>query len=429
MKTGRQLHVEWLKPKANPQLNILRLKGFINARTNRDFEAALDDVLAAGKVDLVLDMQDLEYLNSTGLSTMINYQQSFRTREREILIIHAPYHIAVIIHQMGLSEMIPLLKDEAEVMACLKRDAKGKRIFPQGFDYLKTEMPDSKKIPIQAKKKKKLDGIHSVLIMEPSEDEFTRVLKLRLHHRKIHFIVVHNVKDLLKRLEKHSPEVVILRYDDKVEKLIQKIKINLEHPLLSLTLLYPPHSTPETAVDFKIWENDFFVEPFDIMELFTQVESEIRRIQLDRKNPRRQLNYRFFSTENNINKASDLTKHLIDQSPLKQEQGTRLLSAFNEALDNARRHGHAGDPKKSIDVVYSSDGEQISIQISDEGPGFDFQRWTEDLNDTTAVKRAQKSKRLGQRGGLGILLMFKCCSRVSYHGSGNTLLLEQKIRS
>ncbi len=44
---------------------------------------------------------------------------------------------------------------------------------------------------------------------------------------------------------------------------------------------------------------------------------------------------------------------------------------LEEALINALRHGNRLDPNKTVHIRYSIDDEGFSIEIEDEGPGFD----------------------------------------------------------
>lgn len=45
--------------------------------------------------------------------------------------------------------------------------------------------------------------------------------------------------------------------------------------------------------------------------------------------------------------------------------------ALEEALANAALHGNGNDPKKSITVEWHADADRISIDVQDEGEGFD----------------------------------------------------------
>lgn len=430
MASTRQLQIELFQPKANKKLSILRLKGFVNARSNRDMEGALDAVLEKEKSDVVIDLGELSYLNSTGLATLINFHRAFRDRDRELVLVKVPRHVGVVMHQMGLMEVIPVLRDEAEAQDYLSRSIAGLRSYSTWGDYLeKSGGSAARKETFRPSATASRSGAYSVLVVEPQVDEFVQVLKIRLQNPQARFTVVHGTAEALAAFKELQPEIVIIRHAGaESDELVRKMKIDLARPLVSVVMIYASGSDLERPMDFKIWENDFFVEPFDIMELFTLSESEIQRVWGDRQRARHQLNFRFLTEDSHIAKASELAEHLVRQSPLREESATKLLSAYSEAVDNARRHGHL-DTAKSLEVVFAVDEKSVSFQVTDSGEGFDHKSWTRDVQDTTAVKRAQKAQSQGRKGGLGILLMCKCCTRVNYLGSGNIVLLEQDIDS
>lgn len=422
----RQLRIE-LTPSEGGSASLLSLRGYINARTNADFQGALEDVARDHPGHLMLDFSRLDYLNSTGLATLINMHQIFQSNGHELLLVNVPHHVAVVVHQMGLAEVIPILKDSDEARRFLDTDPEGRRVFENWGGFIEREHPEFRRTPTR-RSGARVEGKYSVLVVEPMPNDFEAVLKMRLHNPNGDFHVARDAASAVEAFRKLSPEVVVVRYiGEESDELVRKIKIDMDRPLVSLIMVYARGTDVESPRDFKIWENDFFVEPFAVMELFTLIENEITRVRADRGGGRHQLNVRFRSIESHVDRASEMAETLIRKSPLGEESATRLLSAYNEAVDNARRHGHGGDSSKTIDVVFTLDAETVSIQITDEGPGFDYSSWTRDLKDATAVKRAQKARSQGRQGGLGILLMFKCCSRVSYHGAGNVLLLEQDI--
>src|SRR5438046_446818 len=77
----------------------------------------------------------------------------------------------------------------------------------------------------------------------------------------------------------------------------------------------------------------------------------------------------------------------------KERFGIRL--ALEEALVNAVKHGHRGDSAKTVHIDYQASETQFTIDILDEGPG--FQR--NEVPDPLAPENLERS------GGRGVLLM------------------------
>lgn len=78
-----------------------------------------------------------------------------------------------------------------------------------------------------------------------------------------------------------------------------------------------------------------------------------------------------------IHKLADIQRFLLpimeELSELgyshKEQFGIRL--ALIEALVNAIRHGNRNDPSKSVRVHYEATPQQFTVEIEDEGDGFD----------------------------------------------------------
>lgn len=90
--------------------------------------------------------------------------------------------------------------------------------------------------------------------------------------------------------------------------------------------------------------------------------------------------------------------------------------ALDEALTNAVRHGNGSDPHKNVTVEFTTDHQQITIAIQDEGAGFVL----EEVPDCTALEN------LGRPHGRGVMLMRAYMSDVQYNDCGNKVTLIKK---
>jgi serine/threonine-protein kinase RsbW len=87
--------------------------------------------------------------------------------------------------------------------------------------------------------------------------------------------------------------------------------------------------------------------------------------------------------------------------------GLRL--ALEEALSNALHHGNAGDPAKSIRFEYAISPRHVSIEVEDEGEGF----------DPGTVPDPTQEENLQIPAGRGLILMRAYMKSVEYLGRGN----------
>jgi serine/threonine-protein kinase RsbW len=87
--------------------------------------------------------------------------------------------------------------------------------------------------------------------------------------------------------------------------------------------------------------------------------------------------------------------------------------ALEEALVNAIRHGHACDPTRQARVRLQVNGEQVQVEVEDEGPGF----------DPAAVPDPLTLDGLQRPSGRGLLLMRAYLSWLCYNEKGNGVTL------
>jgi serine/threonine-protein kinase RsbW len=87
--------------------------------------------------------------------------------------------------------------------------------------------------------------------------------------------------------------------------------------------------------------------------------------------------------------------------------------ALEEALVNALKHGHRGDPTKTAQVLYRVGPARVVVRVRDEGPGF----------DPAAVPDPLAEENLGRDSGRGLLLMRHYLTEVRHNARGNAVTL------
>jgi serine/threonine-protein kinase RsbW len=97
----------------------------------------------------------------------------------------------------------------------------------------------------------------------------------------------------------------------------------------------------------------------------------------------------------------------------KEQFGIRL--SLEEAIVNAIRHGHRGDPSKRVQFRYRLDGQSFQAEVEDEGPGFN----PNVLPDPLAPENLELP------GGRGVFLMRHYMTFVRYNENGNCVSLHK----
>jgi serine/threonine-protein kinase RsbW len=217
------------------------------------------------------------------------------------------------------------------------------------------------------------------------------------------------------------------RCDPKGE-FVNRVKIQKERSLTSIIKLYPRARSVQEELEFKIWENDYLVEPFEVLELFSLTEAELCRVPKDKKVFQQQVHFEWRTTPENVEKAYKLSDLILRQSVANSEDATALYAAVKEGIDNAVVHGNRSDSSKTIDANFLVDHKKVTVIIEDQGEGFDYEYYLTRVHNEEAFEKAKR--RIldeGVRGGLGILLMSKCSDRIEYSGGGNVLRLEKNL--
>jgi anti-sigma regulatory factor (Ser/Thr protein kinase) len=271
------------------------------------------------------------------------------------------------------------------------------------------------------------------MVISPERNRFTRILRLRFSSLNGDYSLLHDTREALDRFDELGPDLIVLdgRSDPKGE-FVSHVKIVKERSLTSIIKFYPKEIDVEGALDFKIWENDYLIEPFEVLELFSLTEAELCRLPKDRKVLQQQVHFEFKTTRENVEKASKLAHSILRQAMMVQDDVTVLHAAIKEGIENAARHGNSWDVSQTVDVNFIVDQKKITVLVEDQGTGFDYESYIQRLDDDEEYEKGvEKAKRRiqeeGVRGGLGILLMYRCADRLEYSGVGNILRLEKNI--
>ena len=110
----------------------------------------------------------------------------------------------------------------------------------------------------------------------------------------------------------------------------------------------------------------------------------------------------------------------LRQLSLEEEMSSRIGTAVREAVANAIQHGNRSDASKSVKVEFGLEGNELVIQVSDEGPGFDLESVPDPLDPANLLKP----------DGRGILLMNEFMDSVQYsfnHNHGTTLEMRKQL--
>jgi len=411
-------------PTARPY-TLVRLEGFIDAPNYQVFENALDKLVRAHHVHIVLDFRKVQYINSTGISAVIRFQNACAERGGLLILIQVSRNVGLTMHLLGITSLVPFLKDREEAEKAIESDGAP---VSSSVDFGITEGAPRgpRQIPVLVESRPESGG--SAVLVVPKDGVFTAIISRRVAMLNGRFHLAHDTDTVMRNLERWQPDLVILDHRvTGIEKFLEQLKIESDLPLTSVIVLYPRGADVAKKGGFRIWENDYLLDPFDLMKLFVLAETELRRVPKDRNLFSQQVKFEFPSIRESMEKGLQLGNRLLQKLDVNDADRTALYAAFKEGVENAASHGNRFDPKKRVIVTFVVDPKRATFLIQDEGEGFDHVYYMSQIDSKEAFERAKERIRAGNRGGLGILLMHKCSDRLEYTGRGNVVRIEKQL--
>ncbi len=270
-------------------------------------------------------------------------------------------------------------------------------------------------------------GVH-VVIAVAREDRFTTILAKRLTIPNQTGHVAVGVQGVMEVVKTHGANVIIMDSDLEMgDEIREWLKLGPDRSLISLIVIYRQKEETAALDRFRICEDEFLIEPYEMEGLQSLINGEITRIQQERKYFRHEVSFQFPTKPVFQAQAGDFMEKLTASSGLDEAGQMGLVVAFREAVDNASRHGNKSDGTAVITVAYVVDKEKVTVTVEDEGPGFDTTMYLDTTVSGNAVEVARQRHKEGRQGGLGIMLMLKSVDKLEYNREGNTAKLTKYL--
>jgi anti-anti-sigma factor len=117
----KELKIEQESQTVNSQdIHILRLEGYVDAHTFTEFEEELTQLVESGKYYLLLDLEKLTYINSTGLGLLMATFRQVRQHSGDLVIAKMSDKITNIFNLLGFSRLISTYPTEEEALEKFK---------------------------------------------------------------------------------------------------------------------------------------------------------------------------------------------------------------------------------------------------------------------------------------------------------------------
>lgn len=104
------------------EISMLRLRGAVRKLTNPDFRSRLDEAGRRSRF-MVVDLSELEYINSTGLGMLLNQARVQERRDGWLRLVAPEGGVSMILRVAGVAGELRLFGDEAEALRDLEKAA------------------------------------------------------------------------------------------------------------------------------------------------------------------------------------------------------------------------------------------------------------------------------------------------------------------
>ena len=102
---------------------VVTPEGFINAHTVRQFEGALEALVAAGKYTILLDCQTLSYISSAGLGAIMGLIEPVREHGGDIFLCSLQESVFGIFDTLGFTQLYQVFHSDVEALQFIRGKA------------------------------------------------------------------------------------------------------------------------------------------------------------------------------------------------------------------------------------------------------------------------------------------------------------------
>lgn len=93
------------------ELSVLSLEGFLDAHTAPQFEKAIEDEIAGGRLRMIVDCEKLSYISSAGLGVFMGFIEEIREQQGDIKICGLTPKVRQVFELLGFDSLYHIVDD------------------------------------------------------------------------------------------------------------------------------------------------------------------------------------------------------------------------------------------------------------------------------------------------------------------------------
>ncbi len=269
----------------------------------------------------------------------------------------------------------------------------------------------------------------TILMVVQENDWFWKTLEYYFRHAGWETETISDLPTAIKRIEsgKAYLSIVDAALADH-QKFCHTLKSRRETTNTPLIVLYPTEQAFQVIRDVTVVGDENLWQPFEFREVMDRADSEILRSAEEELIFLQQVGIHIPTDEQCIERVIEFVNKLVEQSGVTEEGQVAIAAAFREAVVNSAQHGNKYKKDKKIEIQYLLDAEKITLVVRDQGSGFNHEQYVKSGSSKDAISAARERHMQGRMGGLGIMLMLRCCERLEYNQQGNQITLTKYLK-
>lgn len=101
---------------------VLRLTGMVKVGESvRELESRLEMIATERTGSVILDLTDLEYMDSTTLGVLVGALHRFKSQNRDLVLVNPRDRIAALLHVANLDSLFQVFNSVPEAIASFER--------------------------------------------------------------------------------------------------------------------------------------------------------------------------------------------------------------------------------------------------------------------------------------------------------------------
>ncbi|MCX7048669.1 MAG: STAS domain-containing protein [Candidatus Sumerlaeota bacterium] len=108
---------------ANAAIMAVKLSGYLDAQTVHLFDKGMNDSWRAELRKLVLLMEDVIYISSAGIGSLMEWTKRIRSQQGDIVLVRPSEKVMKVLEMLGFTRILKVVNSEEEALTNKLADA------------------------------------------------------------------------------------------------------------------------------------------------------------------------------------------------------------------------------------------------------------------------------------------------------------------